>query len=191
MARTLVRIAHTTVRAARTSAGTAGLDVVAVHFVDSLEKEGDKLFRPRTGKIPGLLKRRSMPIPTAYADIFRNWDGLIAAAKTVLETLPEIEPLVRTMERIAADAKKLKWDQDELQARRQKTTQDLQEKIREGRDFSIILRGIVRSRIGPRNERLVQFGIAPIRKRGSRSRGKAAAENGAVPPPAQEDPQAG
>ena len=132
-----------------------------------------------------------MPIPTAYADIFQDWDGLIAAARKTLEALPEIEPLLRTMERIAADTKKLKGDQDELQARRQKVTQDLQEKIREGRDLSIMLRGIVRSRLGPRNERLVHFGIAPIRKRGSRSRGKAAAGNGAAPPPANEDPQAG
>ncbi len=130
-----------------------------------------------------------MPIPTAYPDIFQDWSLLLAAVRKNLEALPGIEPLFREMERVAAEAKSLKGDQDELQARRQKATQDLKEKIREGRDLAIVLRGIVRSRLGPRNERLVQFGIAPIRKRGPRSRGKAAGNSDASQP-ANEEPQA-
>lgn len=126
-----------------------------------------------------------MPIPTAYADIFRDWDKLLEAVRKHLESLPELEPLFREMERIAREAQVLKGDQEELRARQQQATQDLKGKIREGRDLAIVLRGAVRSKIGPRNERLVQFGIAPLRRRGPRSR-KNAPESAVNPEPGPE-----
>lgn len=84
-----------------------------------------------------------------------------------------------------AEARALKARQDSARAQRQKLTQELGKLLVEGRENAMRLRGIVKGQIGPKNELLVQFGMAPLRKRGPRS-----AKPPEVKPPETPDPVA-
>ena len=110
-----------------------------------------------------------MPNNSSYADFIRDLDKLLTAAAEFSSTVPAAEPhrlaLLQTFDQI----KGVKARQDSLQASRQETTQDLSTLLTKGREEAIRLRGILRSEVGPRSERLVHFGVAPLRKRARRT----------------------
>jgi hypothetical protein len=68
-------------------------------------------------------------------------------------------------------AYKLKFLQDSLRAQRQVATQELNEVVRQGKEVAIRLRSLARHKIGPRNEGLSLFRVAPIRRRKGRRAG--------------------
>ena len=70
------------------------------------------------------------------------------------------------------EVKALKARQEELTAQRQETTQKLKVAIERLRDVLLIFQAVVKGSLGPRNERLVQFKMTPLRRR-SRSQGNA------------------
>jgi hypothetical protein len=92
--------------------------------------------------------------------------GRVAGAPLVPTTEPHRLALVDTFEKI----KTAKARQDSFQASRQEATQDLNTLLDKGRDEAIRLRGILRAELGPRSERLVHFGVAPLRKRTRRTK---------------------
>ncbi len=69
------------------------------------------------------------------------------------------------MAQLLAEVRGLKARQDELTALRQQVTQQLKEAVARGKEAAIQLRAVVKAKFGPRNERLVQFKMAPLRKR--------------------------
>lgn len=124
-----------------------------------------------------------MPTLTAYADLFRNWEALLLAIRDNTDSLPSVERHRSQLEELLAEAKSLKAQQDSANAIRQENTQKLAKLVATGKKQAIGLRGVVRADLGPDNERLVQFGIAPLRKRSRR-----AAKPVELPPPATPDP---
>ena len=105
----------------------------------------------------------------SYADVIRDWELVLTAAKENADTLPSIE-----IHRIALEAhlevtKATKARQDSHTAARQQATQDLKGMITLGRELAIRLRGAIRADVGPKSERLVQFGVVPIRPRTRRA----------------------
>jgi hypothetical protein len=107
-----------------------------------------------------------MPNTSSYADIVRDWDLLLTSSQDVLENLPEAERYRSALQQILEETRAIKARQESARAIRQQATQELKAKLQQGRDLAISLRGAVRSGLGPRNERLVQFRVAPLRKRG-------------------------
>jgi len=111
-----------------------------------------------------------MPINSSYADFIRDVDKLLTGAAEVAALVPVAEPhrlaLVDTFDKI----KTAKARQDSLQASRQEVTQDLNTLLDKGKDEAIRLRGVLRAELGPRSERLVHFGVAPLRKRSRRTK---------------------
>jgi hypothetical protein len=110
-----------------------------------------------------------MPNKSSYADIIRDWEKLLASVQGDASNLPTAEPHRLALQQILDQIKAQKTRQDTLQATRQETTQDLNNLIVQGREQVIRLRGVVRAEVGPKNERLVQFGVAPLRKRSRRT----------------------
>jgi len=106
-----------------------------------------------------------MPNPKSQADIITDITGLLDA----VERSPEIYALVETERLALSDSLKLitslKARQEELTALRQEVTQKLGVALGEGKERAMIFRSVVRGKIGPRNERLVHFKVAPLRKR--------------------------
>ena len=85
----------------------------------------------------------------------------------------------------AAEIKVLSARQETLKADKQKATQDLRAAFDRARDQAIQVRAAVKSRLGPRTEKLVEFQMAPIRPR-TRTTKKSPAPTPAAPsrPPA-------
>jgi len=59
----------------------------------------------------------------------------------------------------------VKSQQDLHAGARQKATQDLGFALDRGREAAVKLRGFIKAKLGPRNELLNRFGIAPVRRR--------------------------
>jgi hypothetical protein len=122
---------------------------------------------------------------SSYADIIRDWEKLLASVQGDAASLPTADPHRLALQQTLDQIKAQKTRQDTLQATRQETTQDLKNLIVQGREQVIRLRGVVRAEVGPKSERLVQFGVAPLRKRSRRTTTPAPAV-----PPAPHDPTA-
>lgn len=118
---------------------------------------------------------------TTFAAETRDWEGLLAAYMDNADLLVAAEPQKLALEAILSEAKTLKDVQQSHAAVRQESTQRLNELMERGREAARRLRGAVKANLGTKNERLVQFKVKPIRKRGSR---KSTAPPAETPPPA-------
>jgi hypothetical protein len=100
--------------------------------------------------------------------VIRDWEGLLSANKDKASLLPAAEPLRADLEGILVEGKLLKDRRDSLTGDKQRTTQELQAVIVRGKETARRLRAIVKGSLGTDNEQLVQFNMAPRRKRGPR-----------------------
>jgi hypothetical protein len=105
-----------------------------------------------------------MPV-TSFADILRDWEKLLSACRENSLLLGDIEPLQSTLSRLLIEVREVKGRQEHLEGTRQAATQQLNGIVTEGKETARRLRRIVESRLGTGNEHLVEFGVAPIRKR--------------------------
>ena len=101
---------------------------------------------------------------TAYAKLFRDWEGVSGACAQNAPLLPKSEALRPDLDAILAQVKDLKIQQENLQGNAQAMTQRLGELVATGRELARKLRNQVKVELGAKSEHLVQFGIAPIRK---------------------------
>lgn len=106
-----------------------------------------------------------MPIVNSYADVIRDWEKLLTSVDQRKDSLPNIDTYRQAVVEVLAQAKEAKARQDAGAGDRQKATQDLTEIVNRGRDLAARLRAVVKANLGIRNEALVQFGAAPVRKR--------------------------
>lgn len=120
-----------------------------------------------------------MPEITAYADIFRDWEGLLWACIQKANLIPGLEPMRSDLETVLALARDLKIRQEDLAGSRQATTQLLLQTVDEGRELARKIRSFVKARLGSRSEHLVQFGLIPNRPK---SRNKAKQPTPTAPP---------
>lgn len=104
-----------------------------------------------------------MPEITAYAKIFRDWEGLIGSCIQHAGLVPGVEPLRTQLESVLAQARESKVLQESLTASRQATTQSLQDMVADGRELARKIRFFVRVPLGSRSELLTAFGIKPTR----------------------------
>ena len=117
---------------------------------------------------------------TTYTKTLLDWEELLAAAAENAQIMPEVEDLRAALEQHASRARALKVLRDSARANRQGLTQQLSEELVKGRDVAMRIRGIAKARVGPKNEKIVQFGMAPLRKRNRRKK-----TTGPVTPPTQ------
>jgi hypothetical protein len=101
----------------------------------------------------------------SLADVLTDWEELLEAVRRSPDLLPDVEEDIALLARLLAQTRALKARQNELAALRQEATQRLNEEMGQGKETAIRMRSVIRGTLGPRNERLVQFGIAPLRKR--------------------------
>jgi uncharacterized protein YPO0396 len=109
----------------------------------------------------------SMP-KSSFADIIRDWESLLRAVDDHAGLLPDIERHREALKQHLEETQAQKARQDLARATRQKNTQSLRAKVEKGKELAKRVRGVVMANIGPTDELLVQFGIAPQRKRGRR-----------------------
>ena len=109
-----------------------------------------------------------MPQIKSFADLIRDWEKLLAACVDNAVALASLEPLRLVLEGLLAQGREVKNRQDALVAQKQVATQELDVLKEEGKEAARRLRGAVKSLLGSRSELLVQFNMAPLRKRGAR-----------------------
>jgi hypothetical protein len=113
-----------------------------------------------------------------------DWEALRTAAHDNAPNLPDAQRALAAFEDILVKVQELKARQNSLTATRQETTQLLNKLMVDARELAMRLQAVVKSNLGPKSERLVQFKIAPLRKR----KGKAKTPPATPPPPAATTP---
>jgi hypothetical protein len=125
----------------------------------------------------------------SFAELMEDWEALRLAVLDNAPNLPDVQRAQAAFELILPQIKEMKARQDSLTAARQEATQSLNKLLADGRELAIRLRAVVKSNLGPKSERLVQFGVAPLRKRTRKPvtkppEGTPAEETETTPPPA-------
>jgi hypothetical protein len=128
-----------------------------------------------------------MATNNSFADLMQDWQKLLAACAANASELTTAEPQRAQVEKMLQDAKDLKAQQDAHTASKQSTVQQLEDLLRDGREAARRLKALVKAALGTDNERLVQFGIAPNRKRGKKKQALKPQES---PPPTVGPPAA-
>ena len=118
---------------------------------------------------------------SSFADMIRDWEALLRAVDDHAEKLPDTPRHREALEQHLAEVQAEKARQNLARATRQKNTQSLRTMAQKGKELAKRLRGVVMANLGPTDELLVQFGIAPQRKRGRRP-DKPAEEEPETPP---------
>jgi hypothetical protein len=106
-----------------------------------------------------------MPSPNSHADVIRDWMLVLEATERSPEVQAEVEKERLKVAQLLAEVQALKARQVELTALRQQATQQLKATVAQGKEAVMQFRAILKAKFGPRNERLVQFNMAPLRKR--------------------------
>jgi hypothetical protein len=101
----------------------------------------------------------------SHPDIIRDWQGLLEAAERNPDVQASIEEERQSLVKSLAEVQAIKARQEQLTALRQEATQQLNAAVARGKEEAIRIRSVVRGKIGPKNERLVHFKVAPLRKR--------------------------
>ncbi len=106
-----------------------------------------------------------MSAAQAFALEMDDWEALRLAVHDNASNLPDVQRAQVAFEDIMVKVQEMRARQNSLTAARQETTQLLKKLLVDGRELASRLRLVVKSNLGPKSERLVQFRIAPLRKR--------------------------
>ena len=115
----------------------------------------------------------------AYSDVTTDAEQILTSTSANPDLKPIVEKHRPPIEESLEEIKNLKALQKTLTADKQKATQDLQASLKRLKERLIFLRAAIRGDIGPRTEKLVEYGIAPLRQRGRRAKPAAEPEKSA------------
>lgn len=126
-----------------------------------------------------------MPGRIAFARFIDDWQLVNDALKPLLEQYPHLSEEQEQLEKLIADARVLSTEQERLRAQLQGTTRRRQESEELGQKLRGRILAQVKGKLGFDNELLLEFGIAPRRKRVlTRKKGKPVPSAAPVPPAA-------
>ena len=124
-----------------------------------------------------------MPPSESQAVFIRETEKLLVAVLNNPSLLSNLSPFTAPLEQTLGEIKVLSARQEELKADKQKTTQDLRAAYDRAGDQARQVRAAVKAWVGPRSEKLVQFQVAPLRRRSRKKPDPF--EEGSSPRPAQ------
>jgi len=97
---------------------------------------------------------------------------ILVAAIENASLLPDISAERSVLELALAAAEEAKNRQDAFSGEKQRATQELKSALARAKDAGIQLQNAAKFKLGPRNEKLVSFQVAPLRPRGPRKKGE-------------------
>ena len=106
----------------------------------------------------------------SYSDVTTDAEQILTSSSANPSLPPIVEKHRPQIEEKLKEIKTLKALQKTLTADKQKTTQDLQAALKRLKEKLIFLRAAIRGDIGPRTEKLVEYGITPLRKPGRKAK---------------------
>lgn len=115
-----------------------------------------------------------------YGATLNGWERLLASMEANPEDFKTLEDYRAKLKSMLDTARQTSAQQAAMDAAKQEATKSLQALLTEGRKLATFLRGGVKQRYGDRSEKLVEFGLAPLRPK---TKAKADPKPPATPPP--------
>lgn len=98
-----------------------------------------------------------------FGELVEKWDQLANAVE--VNALPLLHTEREQLQAVVVQARELSKRQDAERAISQQTTQELNAAMTIGRELSLRLRNGVKALLGPKSEKLVEYGLQPQRRR--------------------------
>lgn len=109
-------------------------------------------------------------MPTNFAATVLDLEELHAAIVRNPGLVPGAEALREPLELAIANVRSLSIARNTLIADKQRLTQELKAAVTAAETLAIDIRAIIRGQVGSRSEKLVEFGVAPLRRRTRKSK---------------------
>jgi hypothetical protein len=106
-----------------------------------------------------------MPNPTSIPDITDDWQQLLGAYIANAGELQSVEPLSQQLSETLKEVQEYSLQEKASRAERQQFTKKRQETIARGKELASRLRAGIKSVYGAKNEKLIEFGVPPFRRR--------------------------
>lgn len=106
-----------------------------------------------------------MPNTTSFADFITDWERLLTAVANNAAELPDLSLQAASLDGLVDEAKALGARQDASRSQLAADAKRRRELIFEGRAAASRLRSAIKGHLGGHNEKLVEFGARPIRRR--------------------------
>ena len=107
---------------------------------------------------------------TRFADALLDLEELRESIARHLTLVPGVERFLAPLEAALALIRTLSATRNTLIADKQKVTQDLKAAVTEAQNLAIDARAVIRGEVGSRSEKLVEFGVAPLRRRSRKAK---------------------
>jgi hypothetical protein len=118
-----------------------------------------------------------MPKEPKYGATLNGWERLLASMEANAQDFPQLDTYRAQLKTKLDAARAASAQQAAIEATKQKATKSLQAMLVEGRKLATFLRGGVKQRYGDKSEKLVEFGLRPVRPKAK------ADQKPPVPPP--------
>ena len=102
---------------------------------------------------------------SSYADYLADWERLLTAVENNEEGLPDLMVQKIPLQDLLQEARDLAASQDASKAQLRVDSKRRRALVPEGRAAASRLRAALKAHFGGHSERLVQYGIAPLRAR--------------------------
>jgi hypothetical protein len=109
-----------------------------------------------------------MPEITSFADFITDWERLLTAVTNNAPDLPDLGLQKTSLADILEEAKAVSTRQDASRSQLATDSKRRREIVFEGRAAASRLRSALKGVLGGHNEKLVEFGLRPIRRRRTR-----------------------
>jgi len=106
-----------------------------------------------------------MPEISSFADFLADWDLLIKGVGNKGGSLPDLSGLVMPLEEILEEGRDQEADKAAARAQLSQGAKRTRGLVTEGRAAASRLRSALKAHYGGHSEVLVEFGVAPLRKR--------------------------
>ena len=102
---------------------------------------------------------------SSFPDFLADWDRLIKAVRNNREILPDLEGLLGPLEAFLAEGRDLDAAKAAARAQLSQGSKRTRALMPEGRAAASRLRSALKVHFGGHSEKLVEFGVAPLRTR--------------------------
>jgi len=102
---------------------------------------------------------------TTQKETLGAWDGLIEACQANAKLRALYQREIQLLGQATKEARATLLRRDRLVKESQETTKKGLEALARGGELAMRIRSAVKGTLGPRDERLIHFGIKPLRKR--------------------------
>jgi hypothetical protein len=96
---------------------------------------------------------------------FKEWKGVATATAANASELPGTAVQLTALQGVLGEVDKILAEQAGFRASKQMTSQRLQTLVNQGSKLSTVLKAIAKQHYGHGNDKLVEFGIQPLRSR--------------------------